>query len=142
MTQEGSANRERVTVILHSGAYDRASYALSIALVALASGMEVHMLLTFEGLRRFTRGHLTAVGEETSPGVRANIERGLASGGIQSLETQLADAKKLGLKLYACPNAMAALNISLSEVLDEVDNIMGLAAFLEIARTTSVNWYI
>ena len=142
MTASISSNKERVTIILHSGAYDRASYALSIALVALASGMEVHMLLTFEGLRRFTKERLTDIGEETSPNVRTNIQRGLESGGIQPLDTQLADAKKLGLKLYTCPNAMAALNIALSDVLDEVDNVMGLAAFLELARTATINWYI
>jgi len=135
-------DEKRVTIILHSGTYDRASYALSIALVALASGMEVHMLLTFEGLRRFTKGHLADIGEETSPKVRSNIERGLESGGIQHLEVQLADAKKLGLKLYACPNAMAALNIGLSELLLEVDKVMGLAAFIQLASTTPVNWYI
>ncbi len=142
MTADVSPNKEQVTIILHSGSYDRASYALSIALVALASGMEVHMLLTFEGLRRFTKGHLADIGEETSPNVRTNIERGLESGGIQSLEAQLADAKKLGLKLYACPNAMAALNIALSDLLGEVDNVMGLAAFLEFARKAAINWYI
>ncbi len=135
-------NKERVTIILHSGSYDRASYALTIALVALASGMEVHMLLTFEGLRRFTKEHLADIGEETSPNLRTNIERGLESGGIQSLENQLAEARKLGLKLYACPNAMAALSITLSELLDEVDTVMGLAAFLEFARTAAINWYI
>ncbi len=135
-------NKERVTIILHSGAYDRASYALTLALVALASGMEVHMLLTFEGLRRFTRGHLADIGEETSQNLRINIEQGLESGSMQSLETQLADARKLGLKVYACPNAMAALNIALSDLLDEVDDVMGLAAFLEFARSAAINWYI
>ncbi|MAF84889.1 MAG: hypothetical protein CL875_00125 [Dehalococcoidales bacterium] len=139
---EKSAGKERVTVILHSGSYDRASYALSIALVALASGMEAHMLLAYEGLRRFTGGHLEDVGEETSPNIRTNLERGLQSGGIQSLETQLADAKRLGLRVYACPNAMAALNIGLDEMLPEVDNVMGLATFLELARTAAINWYI
>ncbi len=142
MNTGASLSKERVTIILHSGAYDRASYALSITLVALASGMEVHLLLTFEGLRRFTKGHLADIGEETSPKVRSNIEQGLESGAIQHLEVQLADAKQLGLKLYACPNAMAALNIGLSELLDEINNIMGLAAFLEFARTASINWYI
>ena len=137
-----SRDKERITIILHSGAYDRASYALSIALVALASGMEVHLLLTFEGLRRFTKGHLADLGDETSSSVIVNIKRGLESGGIQSLETQLADAKKLGLKLYACPNTMAALNIGLSELLDEINNIMGLAAFIQLASTAPVNWYI
>ena len=142
MTTDISPNKERVTIILHSGSYDRASYALTLALVTLASGMEVHILLTFEGLRRFTRGHLADIGEETSPNLRTNIKRGLESGGIQSLESQLTDARKLGLKLYACPNAMAALNIALSDLPDEVDSVMGLATFLEFARTATINWYI
>lgn len=136
------SSKERVAIILHSGAYDRASYALTLALVALASGMEVSMLLTFEGLRRFTSGHLADMGEETSAKVRTNIEPGLESGVIPSLETQLTEAKKQGLKLYACPNAMAALNIALSDMHDEIDDIMGLAAFLEFARNASINWYI
>ena len=140
--QRASSNKEQVTIILHSGSYDRASYALTIALVALASGMEVHILLTFAGLRRFTKGHLSDIGGETSPEVRANIEMGLESGVIQPLEAQLADAKKLGLKLHACPNAIAALNIALSDLLDEVDNVMGLAAFLESAHIAAINWYI
>lgn len=142
MTVETPPGKEQITIILHSGSYDRASYALSITLVALASGMEVSLLLTFEGLQRFTRGQLTGIGEETSPNVRTNIERGLESGAVQSLKTQLADAKKLGLKLYACPNAMAALSIGLSDLLDEVDDVMGLSAFLKLARSASVNWYI
>lgn len=100
------------------------------------------MLLTFEGLRRFTKGHLADIGEETLSSIRVNIERGLESGGIQPLAVQLAEAKKLGLKLYACPNAMAALNIGLSNLLDEIDSIMGLAAFLQLARRASINWYI
>ena len=134
-------DKELVAIVLHSGAYDRAANALSIALVSLVSGMEVHILLTFEGLRRFTKGHLMDVGEETSPRIRANIQRGLESGGIASLETQFADAKKLGLKLYACPNAMAALNITIDDLLGEID-IMGLAGFLALARLATVNWYI
>lgn len=133
---------ERVTIILHSGSYDRASYALSIAQVALASGMEVHMLLTFEGLHRFTKGHLMDRGEETSAVIRNSVERGLASGGIQSIDDQLAGARKLGLKLYACVNAMATLNIARDQLIDEIDTITGLAAFLELARTAKINWYI
>jgi peroxiredoxin family protein len=37
---------------------------------------------------------------------------------------------------------MAALNIALSELLDEVDDVMGLAAFIEFARSATINWYI
>ncbi len=135
-------NTGRVTIILHSGSYDRASYALTLALVALANEMEVHILLTFEGLRRFTKEHIAEIGEETSPNIKTNIEQGLEWGIFQSLESQLASAKNMGLKLYACPNAIAALNIGQSDLVDEVDDVMGLAAFLQLARTAAVNWYI
>jgi len=100
------------------------------------------MLLTFEGLRRFTKEHLGEIGTETPSGIINDIKLGLASGVMQPLESQLAAARKLGLKLYACPNAMAALNIALYDLREEVDSIMGLASFLELARSAAVNWYI
>ncbi len=135
-------NRERLTIILHSGSYDRAAYALTIALVALNSNIEVHMLLTFEGLKRFTRGHLTSIGNETSTAIKADIMRGLEYGIIPTLDNQLTDAKKLGLKLYACPNAIASLNIPQGDLLPEIDNVMGLTAFLNLVRGAVANWYI
>ena len=141
MTEDTSPTKEKITIILHSGAYDRASYALCIAQAALASEMEVHMLLTFEGLKRFTKGHLTDIGEETPNTVRTHIEQGLEMGAIQDLTEQVAEVKKMGLKIYACPNAMASLNIPLHDLL-AVDDIMGLATFLRLASTANINWYI
>lgn len=135
-------SKERMTIILHSGSYDRAAYALTMALVALASEMEAHILLTFAGLRRFTKGHLSSIGDETSMAIKTEIERGLEWGIIPTLDSQLADAKKLGLKLYACPNAIASLNIPQNELLDEIDEVMGLSAFLKLVRTAVANWYI
>ncbi|MBI2917874.1 MAG: DsrE family protein [Chloroflexi bacterium] len=134
--------RERATIVLHSGGYDRASYALSLATVALAMGMEVHVLLTYGGLKRFVKGHLEDLDEETDGGLRPYIERGLASGGIRPVEDQLADARKLGLRVYACANAMANLNIARAELAEEVDEVMGLATFMKFARGASINWYV
>lgn len=142
MTADSSNNKERVALILHSGAYDMASYALSIVLVALSSGLDAHILLTFGGLRRFTKEHIAEIGDETSPDIRKNMEQVLQAGIFQPLEAQLSNAKKLGLKLYACPNAMAALNIGLPDLVDEVDEVMGLAAFMQIAKSASISWYI
>ena len=140
MTQE--SREERATIILHSGAYDRASFALSLALGALALGMEVDMLLTYEGLLRFTKGHLADLGEETSPMVRESFEIGLQSGGIQTLGNRVIEAKALGLKVYACPALMAVLGISEDELAAEVDGVMGVVTFTAIARNAAINWYI
>ena len=140
MTMESPA--QKVSIILHSGAYDRASYALSIALGALACGMEVDMQLTYEGLRRFTKGCLTSLGEETSPLVRDAFEQGLVAGKIQTLDNRLAEAKEMGLRLYACPASMAILGIGEEELLDEIDGIMGVVSFLALARNADIHWYI
>ena len=133
---------EKVAIILHSGSYDRASYALTLALVALATGMEAHMLLTHGALRRFTRGHLDEMGDETSAQAKKDAEFGLMTGALNSIEKQLADARELGMKLYSCVGAMAAYNIRKDDLVPEVDEAIGLGTFFGIARTASVNWYI
>lgn len=133
---------EKVAIILHSGSYDRASYALTLALVALATGMEAHMLLTHGALRRFTRGHLDEMGDETSPQAKKDCEFGLMTGALSSIEKQLADARELGMKLYSCVGVMAAYNIRKDDLVPEVDEAIGLGTFFEIARTASINWYI
>jgi peroxiredoxin family protein len=137
-----SQDKEWVTIIVHSSGYDRASYALSIAVAALATGLEVHLLLTWGGLTRFTQGHLEDLGEETSDQFRKSIQRGLSSGGITSIEQQIADAKQLGLMIYACAGTMATLNIARDDLVPQVDKVIGLVAFLEFARSASINWYI
>ena len=133
---------DRITIILHSGSYDRASYALSLATVALAVGKPVYMLLTYGGLLRFTRGRLEDMDEDTPAAIGAALERGLARGGIAPLASSLANAKRLGLKLYACPSAMASLNISRDELVEEVDEVVGLATFIKFAHGAAINWYI
>ncbi len=136
-----SSKKELVTIILHSGAYDRVSYALCIAQAALASDMEVHMLLTFEGLKRFTKVQLPDIGDETPATIQPTIKFGLEAGAIQPLAEQLSEAKNMGLKIYACPNSMASLKIPLRELVG-VDNVMGLISFLRLASTTNINLYI
>lgn len=127
---------------MHSGAYDRASYALSIAMVALAMGMEVHLLVTWSGLKRFIKNQADALGEETDKELRETIEKGLAKGSLLPLRQLLQDAKKLGLKVYACVTAMANLNITKDELIEEVDQVVGLATFIEIAKDASLSLYI
>lgn len=142
MGPPGDKAPDRVAIILDSGSYERVNYAFSLATVSLAMGCEVHILLTHGALPRFTHGRLHTLGEETPAQIRPRLERGLASGGIQSLEQSLAGAKKLGLKLYACANAMANMNISRDELIQEVDEVMGLATFIDLALGAAINWYI
>ncbi|MBI4287499.1 MAG: DsrE/DsrF/DrsH-like family protein [Chloroflexi bacterium] len=142
MTSTSGEKAERIAIVLHSGSYDRASYALSLATVGLAIGMEAHVLLVYGGLGRFVKGHLEDMEDETEADVKGFIAKGLRSGGIQSLEAQLKDARRLGLKIYACAGSMANMNIARQDLREEVDEVMGLVTFLKFARTAAVNYYI
>jgi len=130
-----------MAIILHSGAYDRASSALSMALAGLSLGWQVDMLLTYGGLNRFTKGRLADLGEETPPAERNQIKHGLSTGGIRPLKDYLEDARALGLRIHACPTAMANLNISRDQLVPEVDQVTGLTSFLTMAVGADT-WYV
>jgi len=132
---------ERLTIIVNSDAYDRVNYALSIAKVGAAQGMDVHMLFTFGGLRRLVRGRADELGEETGVVIRASIEKGLAVGSVAKISEQIKDAKKLGVNIYACVSAMAVLGLSKDDLVKEVDGILGISTFLDLSRG-AVPYYV
>jgi peroxiredoxin family protein len=136
------SDRGTAAIVLHSGSYDRASYALTLALVALSMGMDARMLLTHGGLRRFSGDGLEEMGDDTPGQLRKDFEMALMTGAVNSIEKQLADAKELGLRLYACTGAMAIADIRQEHLRPEVDETIGLGVFLEIARSAAINWYI
>ncbi len=136
------SDRGMAAIVLHSASYDRASYALTLVLVALAMGMDARMLLTHGGLRRFSGDRLEEMGDDTPAQVRKDFDLALMTGAVNSIEKQLADAKELGLRLYACTGAMAIADIRQEHLRPEVDEMIGLGTFIEIARTAAINWYI
>ena len=134
--------KNRAALIIHSGAYDRVSYALSLSLVALAMGMEVHVLFTYGGLKRLVNGHTDEMGEETSAEFSEIIHAGRAKGTLSSISDSLTEAKKMGLKVYACAGAMANLNIARDQLIPEVDQVIGLAKFLQLCQGAAMTWYV
>ncbi len=137
-----SRKEGKIAIVLHSGSYDRANYALSIATVALAMGMEVHMLFTYGGFRRLVKGRTDALGEETESGIESVIKSGLKRGTIPLISDQIREAKRMGLEMYACVIAMANFDVVVRELMDEVDKPMGLATFLELAKDATMTLYV
>lgn len=132
---------QKVTIILHSSSYDIATNALSLSIVSLAMGMEAYILLTYGGLNRFIKGHLEDIAD-TDPELMATLRKTIVSGHNHSIEQKLATAKEMGLKLYGCANSMETLGITFEDFVPEVDEVMGFASFIQIARNASINWYI
>lgn len=141
MSTSSQPPAQRMTIVLHSGSYDRATNTLSMAIVALTVGMEAHILLTYEGLGRFVKGHLED-GQGTDGDLMTMMQQGIESGRFHTIEEKLATAKGMGLKLYACTTACATLGVNKEDLVEEVDEATGLTAFIQIARTAAINWYI
>lgn len=134
--------QRKVSLIFHDGAWDRVYYGLSVAVAALASGGEVHALFTFGALKRLVKGHSDDLAIETSEGVTELVKKGPPRGKMPLIAELLVDAYRLGLKIYACPAAMAFFGIKKEDLQNGVDSIMGLTGFLEASQGASLSFYI
>ncbi len=114
---------------------------MSLAIIGLTMDMEAYILLTYEALRRFVKGHFEDP-DATDPELLIMMQKGITSGKFHSITEKLVTARELGLKLYACNTAMATLGISREDLVAEVDDIMGLTAFVQLAQNAAINWYI
>jgi len=141
MTFYSESGAQQVAIVLHSDSYDRVTNALSLASVCLAMGMEVYILITYEGINRFIKGR-SEYTEGTSSQLMEMIQQGIKAGNIRSIQDKLTGAKELGLKIFACTNAMSIMGLTLEDLVDEVDDLMGLATFIQSARNAAINWYI
>ncbi len=138
---ESYENPGRITILLHSGSYDKVTNAMSLAIVGLSMGMEVYVMLTYEALRRFARGCLESR-SETDPELMDMMQHGVDSGKFHSIEEKLDAAKDLGLKIFACTTAMSTIGLAKDDLVAQVDGIMGLTTFVSLAKDASINWYI
>lgn len=126
-----SNRKEKVAIVINSASYERVEYALTVALSSAAVGKEVYILFTYGAVIRLKRGDTDKVGEETSEWMKEPIRIGLKRGSIQKVSELLKNLKRLGARIYACVAAMALHNLTKDELVEEVDEVTGIASFLE-----------
>ena len=118
-------------IIFHSGSCDAVYQGMEIALTALALERSVQLFFSYWSLEYVRSGADIKKKFEDEPDHRMRIlmER-IKSGSIKDLPEMFSIFKQLGGKLYTCPGSMALLNINPEELIDGVDENMGLASFL------------
>ena len=119
-----------LSIIFHSGSYDRVYHGFSIALVALALGRVVQCFFTYWALEYLVKGKLVFQLNEEGQAHKKILEEHMKKGHIQEISELLTQAKAMGAKFYVCTNSMGLLNISRDELVNEVDKSMGLTTFL------------
>jgi peroxiredoxin family protein len=123
--------KQGLGIIFHSGSYDRIYQGMEIALTALALERKVQLFFSYWALEYLRRDADMMKKIENEPEYRQQIViDGMKNGGIKDFAELFSMLKQLGGKLYTCPGSMALLNITQEELIDEVDESMGLPLFL------------
>jgi len=132
--------KKKLAIIVHSGTLDRLYCAFILGSTATAMDMETHLYFTFWGLNMLVRGGLEKAGlPATYKHMEEQMKRRLGEMKYPTLYEMLKRMKASGLlKIYACSPTLKMFGIKKEDLIPEVDEIAGAAAFLDIASDADI----
>jgi len=132
--------KKKLAIIVHSGTLDRLYCAFILGSTATAMDMETHLYFTFWGLNMLVKEGLKKAGlPATYKHLEEHLKKKLGEMKYPTLYELLKRMKASGLlKIYACSPTMQMFGIKKEDLIPEVDEIAGAAAFLEIALDADI----
>src|SRR5271165_7384625 len=138
-------NANRLAIVLFSGTVDKLMSASIMATGAAAMGMDVEIFLTNWGALAFRKGdHLTSTRVSADyADYRGVLLEQMAAKKVTSWMENLEGAKEIGnVHITACSHTMTLFDLQLSDLEPIVDEVIGVAAFIESARDSAMTLYI
>jgi peroxiredoxin family protein len=153
----------KATIIVMSGDMDKVFGAFIIATGCAAAGMDTTLFFTFWGLNAISKGNRTGkgfmgkmLGLMNRGGVgrlnpskfsfggagRWMFKKMMADKGITPLDELLQTAIDLGVHLIACNMSMGVMEITREDLIDEVEEIAGVARFVKDAADSAIQLFI
>ena len=138
------SEREKFTIIAHSGTYDKLYQVASLGLTAAVMGKDVYVFLFFWALKKFTDGTLdqadSPVGHE---GESERLAQVMKEKKIPTISEMIRDAKALGnLKIIACSAQPEIMEIAKDGMGTLIDDVWGLPTILNTMRGAQVQLFI
>lgn len=137
--------KERMSIILFSGTVDKLLAVATLASGAVAMDLDVDIFLTFWGIEAFRKGNwktnrrLSKDFEDYGPAVMTAMEARRVPPWLETLKT----ARELGnVKVYACSMTMELFGLTLDDMEDVVDDVEGVAGFIERAKESQITLFI
>ncbi len=157
------ANKEKATIVLFSGDFDKVFAAFTIATATAAAGLDTTIFVTFWGLKAIQKGNLTGKGlmgrmiglmnrgglDVIGPskfnfsGIgrwmfkKMMIDKNVAL--LPELRQTLLD---LGVHFLGCKMSMDVMEIRREDLIDEVEDVVGAATMVNHAANSSVQFFI
>jgi peroxiredoxin family protein len=135
----------RMSIVLFSGTVDKLMAASILATGAAAMGMDVELFLTTWGLVAFRKGDYkanTRVSADFADYAPVMLEQ-MQIKKVPSWMENLQGAKEIGtVHVAACSMTMELYGLQLSDLESIVDEVTGVATFVEQARESEVTLFI
>ena len=158
---ETEGQKEKLSIVCFSGDFDRAVAAFTLATGAAATNREVTLFFTFWGLNiikkrpghRWTGQGIMARffnflmgGRNNLPLSRLNfgglspklMTRMMRGKNVATLEELFEAARALGVSFVACEMAMHILEVQKSDLIEDVQEIIGVSTFLDRSRDAKI----
>jgi peroxiredoxin family protein len=137
--------KDRMSLIVFSGTVDKLMAASILATGGAAMDMEVELFLTTWGLEAFRKDHYktnTKVSKDFEEYGPVMMEQMMAKK-VPSWMENLVGAKEVGsVKIYACSMTMELFGMKLDDLEPIVDEVTGVATFVERAKEGRVTLFI
>lgn len=137
--------QNRMSLIVFSGTVDKLMAASILATGAAAMGMEVEIFLTTWGLEAFRKGHYKTNAkvskdfEEFAPLMMQQMAAKKAPSWMENLQ----GAREIGdVHVYACSMTMELFDIKHDDLEAIVDEVTGVATFVERAKESAMTLFI
>lgn len=143
---EGAVQTEKMTIIVHSGDFDKMYSAFIVGNGALAMGMDVSMYFTFWGLGRLKKGKLASgpLSKMHMLGLgKLMVKSRMRKQNVRSLDLLARDFKDLGGKIFACDMSMDIMGIKAEDLHQElIEEYCAVGTYIREARESTVTLFI
>ena len=136
--------KKKIAMVVSKNTMDMAYPPFILGLTGAAMEMDVTLFFTFWGLNLLKKkGGADSV---KLPGIM-RIGTGMMKGrmkeaGAMPLPDMIAQAKEMGAKMYACQMTMDVMKIKREDLIEDVDDVVGAATFLQIAQDADITLFI
>jgi peroxiredoxin family protein len=153
----------KATIIVMSGDMDKIFGALIIATGCAAAGMDTTLFFTFWGINAVQKGNFTGkglmgkmLGLMNRGGIgrlnpskfsfggagRWMFKKMMAAKNVPPLEDLLETAIDLDVHLLVCSMSMNVMEIAREDLIDEVEDVVGVAKFVQEAAGSDIQLFI
>lgn len=126
---------KKTAIIAANGGLFDAYKVFNVATAAAASGQEVGIFFTFEGLSLI---HQQASENLPVPEGKEHFVEGFQKTNVPKIPEMLEMAKDLGVKLIACQMTMDAMGLEKDDFIDGIE-VGGAATFVEYAQDANIS---